>query len=69
MTRRCDYYIEYMPGNFLKKGTGGYQCKRNASYTNGEKFVCKQHAKNPATPLRKADGNIMSGYYPITDTE
>ena len=38
-----------------------HPCTRAATYTDGKNFYCTQHAKVPATVLRKATGKIRDG--------
>jgi hypothetical protein len=46
-------------------GVKGGPCKRNATYTDGSRFYCTQHAKDFATVLKKATNKIRDGLYPI----
>ena len=39
----------------------GGRCERKATYFGGSKYFCTQHAKEPATVLRKATGKIRAG--------
>ena len=48
----------------LRHDKGG-QCTRKATYTNGARSLCKQHAKEFATVTSKATNKIRPGYYPI----
>lgn len=41
---------------------GGHQCTRRATYTNGSRYLCSQHVKEPATVLTKATRRPMPGY-------
>lgn len=41
---------------------GGNQCTRPAKYVDAKgQFYCAQHAKEPATVLRKATGRLRDG--------
>src|SRR5262245_36938788 len=63
MTTRCSAWTqvnrEYAALSYRR---GGNQCSRPATYVDGEgRPFCKQHAKVPATVLRKATGKLRDG--------
>jgi hypothetical protein len=69
---RCQWTTERVGvtgSRFDLYSKGGGQCSREAIYTNGQTFVCKQHAKEFATVLRKATNKIRDGYYKIRSND
>jgi len=62
----CDAY-HVMWAHHTIPGAGG-QCTRQATRTNGKRYLCTQHAKTQATVLRKASSKIQEGFAPIPIT-
>ena len=44
---------------------GGGQCTREATYTDGKRFYCTQHAQQGATVAHKRSRKIRDGLQPI----
>jgi hypothetical protein len=60
---QCQYWTA--PGTISARASAWqahpHQCVRRATYTNGRSLYCTQHAKQPATVLRMATGQIQAG--------
>ena len=61
-TPKCDHPTDTLVG--FRRQTR--RCTRDATYTDGVKFYCTQHAKEPATMMRKGTGKIRADLRPIT---
>lgn len=57
-------------GSLINKYNGNANCERRATYIDEHGYrYCTQHAKEPATPIRKATGRIRAGlrsFNPLT---
>lgn len=62
---RCEHPVERRLG--WRYSTG--RCVKPATHTDGVKFYCTQHAREPATMLRKASGKLLAGFRPIRAVE
>lgn len=69
---QCQAWTHSRPSYARNPNSGGPggQCARKAAYVNERgAFYCAQHAKQPATVLRKATGRLQAGMRPLTEGE
>lgn len=63
---QCEQTTEPRDWSSRVAGHGGaHRCTRRATYTDGVRLFCAQHAKEPATVMRKATGKIRAGMKPL----